>query len=175
MFLHPGQQASSWQEGQRGPEVHWIPDVPVVWLHTCGAKCPSFFLFPTYFAIISSQMFCFRLFFGVDDVYSERCFQNSEVLKVSCQFSFKVLQFQYLIRKIPLLNWIHLLICMAPCQAPKDLANQILHSQSYQSAAADAKLDVGSMKFLSVPAAEFFSGTLKNQTHKISASFPDVL
>jgi len=68
-----------------------------------------------------------------------------------------------------------LLICMAPCQAPKDLANQILHSQSYQSAAAHAKLDVGSMKFLSVPAAEFFSGTLKNQMHKISASFPDVL
>lgn len=46
MFLHPGQQASSWQEGQRGSEVHWIPDVPVVWLHTCGAKCPSFFCFP---------------------------------------------------------------------------------------------------------------------------------
>ena len=51
----------------------------------------------------------------------------------------------------------------------KDLANQVWHSQSYVDSLTAVGLDRHSMKFLSIPAAEYFSGAA-GRDNDVSAS-----
>lgn len=62
--------------------------------------------------------------------------------------------------------------CPSIVSCCKDLANQVWHSQSYVDSLKAVGLDRSTMKFLSIPAAEYFSGASQRHNAVVSTAEP---